>query len=106
MDYYNIFLIRTQDVPCIEPKTFTYKETILWNGIASDVPDYLSGGCTGHIALGNNKEARSLANEIHRLLKEEKHRFDQIDTEQLTSLADAVRSIKEMDGGQYSLFVD
>ena len=105
MDY-NIFLIQKQDVPCVESKTFMYKEAILWNGIASNVPDYLSGGCTGHIALGDNQGARSFTNEIHRLLKEEKHRFDQFDTEQLTSLADAVGSIKEMDGGQYSLFVD
>ena len=83
-----------------------YKETILWNGIVSNVPDFLSGGCTGHVALVDNKGARSFANEIHQSLKEEKYRFDQFDTEQLTSLADAVGSIKEMDGGQYSLFVD
>ena len=34
--------VRKQDLPCSEPRTYIYKETILWDGRGHELADYLT----------------------------------------------------------------
>ena len=61
------YLIRKQNLPCSEPRTYICKETILWDGRGSEIADYLTD-----CELRRCAEPSELLGEVQGLLNREK----------------------------------
>ena len=59
---------RKQDLPCSEPRSYIYKETILWAGRGHELADYL----TDYEDRRRVEEPEELLEEVEKLLSQEK----------------------------------
>ena len=59
--------VRKQDLPCSEPRTYIYKETILWDGRGHELADYL----TDYELRRWVEEPQELLEEVEKLLSQE-----------------------------------
>ena len=62
------YLIRKQNLPCSEPRTYIWKETILWDGGGTEIADYL----TDYELRRWVEEPEELLEEVQGLLSQEK----------------------------------
>ena len=62
------YLIQRQNLPCSEPRTYIYKETILWDGRGHELADYL----TDYELRRWVEEPEELLEEVQGLLSQEK----------------------------------
>ena len=60
--------VRKQDLPCSEPRSYIYKETILWAGRGTEIADYL----TDYEDRRRVEEPEELLEEVQGLLSQEK----------------------------------
>tara|TARA_B100000674_G_scaffold26799_1_gene18712 strand:- start:46 stop:399 length:354 start_codon:yes stop_codon:yes gene_type:complete len=60
------YLIRKQNLPCSETRSYIYKETILWDGDGSEIADYLTD-----YELRRCVEPDELLEEVQNLLSQE-----------------------------------
>ena len=60
------YLIRKQNLPCSEPRTYIWKETILWDGDGTEIADYLTD-----YELRRYVEPDDLLEEVQKLLSQE-----------------------------------
>ena len=60
--------VRKQDLPCAEPRSYIYKETILWDGRGHELADYL----TDYELRRWVEEPEELLEEVHGHLSQEK----------------------------------
>ena len=60
--------VRKQDLPCSEPRTYIYKETILWDGRGHELADYL----TDYELRRWVEELKELLEEVQGLMSQEK----------------------------------
>ena len=60
--------VRKQDLPCSEPRSYIYKETILWDGRGHELADYL----TDHEDRRRIEKPEELLEEAQGLLSQEK----------------------------------
>ena len=75
--------VRKQDLPCSEPRSYIYKETILWAGRGTEIADYL----TDYEDRRRIEEPEELLEEVQGLLSQETLGSDHYwNKEQLSSL--------------------
>ena len=78
---------RKQDLPCSKPRSYIYKETILWDGRGHELADYL----TDHELRRWVEEPEELLEEVQGLLSQEKLGSDNDwNKEQLSLLAEVL----------------
>ena len=81
------YLIRKQNLPCSEPRTYIYKETILWDGRGHELADYLTD-CELRRWV---EEPEELLEEVQGLLSQEKLGSDNYwNKEQLSLLSEVL----------------
>ncbi len=93
------YLIRKQNLPCTEPRTYVWKETILWDGRGTEIADYLTD-----YELRRYIEPDELLGEVQELLsQEELGSGDEWIREQLTLLTEVLKKEEEDSELEYEL---
>ena len=93
------YLIRKQNLPCSEPRTCIWKETILWDGGGTEIADYLTD-----YELRRCVEPDELLEEVQELLSQEKlGSHNDWNKEQLSLLAEVLETIQEESESEYEL---
>ena len=93
------YLIRKQNLPCTEPRTYVWKETILWDGRGTEIADYLTD-----YELRRCIEPDELLGEVQELLsQEELGSGDEWIREQLTLLTEVLKKEEEDSELEYEL---
>mgnify|MGYP001352199072 CR=1 FL=1 len=85
------YLFRKQNLPCSEPRTYIWKETILWDGRGSEIADYLTD-----CELRRCVEPNELLGEVQGLLNREKLGSDNDwNKEQLSLLTEVLETVQD-----------
>ena len=96
---YDTYLIRKKDLPCSEPRTYIWKETILWDGGRTEIADYLTD-----CELRRCVESNELLGEVHGLLNREKLGSDNDwNKEQLSLLTEVLETVQDDSESEYEL---
>ena len=93
------YLIRNQNLTCSEPRTYIWKETILWDGRRSEIADYLTD-CELHRCVKPDE----LLGEFQGLLSREKLGSDNDwNKEQLSLLSEVLETVQDDSESEYEL---
>ena len=93
------YLIRKQNLPCSEPRTYICKETILWDGDGTEIADYLTD-----YELRRCVEPNLLLGEVQGLLSQETLGSDNDwNKEQLSLLTEVLETVQDDSESEYEL---
>ena len=91
--------VRKQDLPCSEPRSYIYKETILWAGRGHELADYLTDYEDRRWV-----EPVDLFEEVEKLLSQETLGSDNDwNKEQLSSLYEVLQTVQDDSESEYEL---
>ena len=89
-----------QDLPCSEPRSYIYKETILWAGRGHELADYL----TDYELRRWVEEPEELLEEVQGLLSQMKLGSDNDwNKEQLSLLTEVLETVQDDSESEYEL---
>ena len=93
------YFIRKQNLPCSGPRTYIWKETILWDGRGSEIADYLTD-----CELRRCVESDELLGEVQGLFSREKLGSDNAwNKEQLSLLNEVLETVQDDSESEYEL---
>ena len=94
------YFARKQDPPCFEPRSYIYKEPILWDGRGHELADYL----TDYELRRWVEEPEELLEEVQGLLSQEKLGSDNDwNKEQLSPLYEVLQTVQDDSESEYEL---
>jgi len=93
------FLIQKQNPSCSDPRTYIWKETILWDGGGSEIADYLTA-CEPRRCV----EPNELLGEVQGLLSQETLDSDNDwNKTQLSVLSEVLETVQDDSESEYEL---